>query len=246
VLNNPVKYTDPTGHVESCGMDGCGGRGAIQPELPGWREAGAAYEEYMRAKYPSDPSQFNPDLVDAHWRAFQGMYTEARNSMPWSHWSQEQLDAVQNEWMDAALIGLPGSTSAIEMGLGGLLGGVKAGIFVAGNGGRRTLFHYTNEKGLNGILKSEKLLPSTSASNPNDVRYGNGQYLSDIEPGSKTPAQLSRAFLNVPYRGDKYTHYVEIDVTGLDVVEGRTGVYVIPNEGPLNLAGRIISFGRIK
>ena len=65
----------------------------------------------------------------------------------------------------------------------------------------RTLYHYTNEAGMNGILESGELNPSLKALNPNDVRYGNGQYLSDIVPGTKTPAQLSRAFINNPFKG---------------------------------------------
>lgn len=98
---------------------------------------------------------------------------------------------------------------------------------------------------MNGIVSSETLNPSLKAVNPNDARYGNGQYMSDISPGTKTPAQLSRAFLNTPFQGARFTHYVEVDVTGLNVVKGRPGVFVIPNEGPLNLAGRIVSYGKV-
>jgi hypothetical protein len=36
----------------------------------------------------------------------------------------------------------------------------------------QTLFHYTNEKGLAGILESGELRPSLKALNPNDVRAG--------------------------------------------------------------------------
>jgi large repetitive protein len=106
-----------------------------------------------------------------------------------------------------------------------------------------SLFHYTKEEGMQGIVKSGKLLPSLKSLNPNDARYGNGQYLSDITPGSKTPAQLSRLFINNPFQGARFTHYVEIDVSGLNVVQGRPGVFVIQNEDPLNLAGRLIGWG---
>ena len=70
--------------------------------------------------------------------------------------------------------------------------------------------------------------PPTSAGHPRDVRYGDGQYLSDISPGTKTPAQLSRAPFGHPFLGRRGTHYVEIDVTGLNVQRGRPGVFVIP------------------
>lgn len=85
--------------------------------------------------------------------------------------------------------------------------------------------------------------PSLRELNPNDARYGNGQYLSDIKPGSMTSNQLSRAFLGAPFWGSRLTSFVEIDVSGLNVVEGRAGVFVIPNEGPLDLSGRIVGWG---
>jgi hypothetical protein len=119
--------------------------------------------------------------------------------------------------------------------------GLASGITV--ESAPKTLFHYTNAEGLAGILESGELRPSLKALNPNDVRYGNGQYLSDIVPGSKTPAQLSREFLGQPFQGRRYTHYIEIDVTGLKVVGGRPGVFVVPGETPLGLAGRIIKHG---
>ena len=98
---------------------------------------------------------------------------------------------------------------------------------------------------MKGILESGELRPSLKAINPADVRYGNGQYLSDIIPGTKTPAQLSREFLGQPFQGAKYAHYIEVDVTGLPVVQGRPGVFVLPNETPLDLTGRIISNGKV-
>ncbi|MGL3209687.1 HYD1 signature containing ADP-ribosyltransferase family protein [Bradyrhizobium sp. BR 1433] len=109
----------------------------------------------------------------------------------------------------------------------------------------RTLYHYTDEAGLNGILEEERLNPSLKATSPNDVRYGNGQYLSDISPGNLKPAQLSRAFLKIPFQGKRLTQYLEINTGDLDVIRGRPGVYVIPNEVPLDLSGRVIGSGKV-
>lgn len=109
--------------------------------------------------------------------------------------------------------------------------------------GRRTLYHYTSEKGLAGILDSGNLRPSVRAVNPKDARYGDGQYLSDIAPGTRTPAELSYDFLRLPYQGRRFTHYVEVDVTDLPVVEGRPGVFVVPNDAPLDISNRLISSG---
>jgi hypothetical protein len=109
-----------------------------------------------------------------------------------------------------------------------------------------SLYHYCDEKGLKGILSSQQLHPSFGAKNPADVRYGDGQYLSDLEPGIKTPAQLSRAFLGQPFRGSRFTHSVEIDVTGSNVIRGRPHVFVIPNDKPLDITGRIIRSGKVE
>lgn len=121
---------------------------------------------------------------------------------------------------------------------------VKEGL-AAEEEGVQSLLHYTDEAGHAGILESEALNPSLKALNPADARYGNGQYLSDIVPGTRTPAQLSRDFLGAPFWGSRFSHFVEIDVSGLNVVQGRPGVFVVPNEGPLLLAGRIVRSGKV-
>lgn len=128
---------------------------------------------------------------------------------------------------------------------------VGDGVLAAGAAGvsgasPSTLYHYTNSAGMDGIVDSMSLRPSLFSLNPKDVRYGNGQYLSDIAPGTMSPAQLSRAFVNNPFQGARYTNYVAIDVTGLNVVQGRPGVFVVPNETPLDLTGRIVGSGPVK
>ena len=107
-----------------------------------------------------------------------------------------------------------------------------------------TLYHYTNKIGMVAILGSQRINPSLSANNPKDARYGDGQYLSDISPWAMTAVQLASKFIRKPNKY-KFTNYVEIDVTGLNVVKGRDGVYVIPNEEPLSIAGRVVSFGNV-
>nr|WP_225828752.1 HYD1 signature containing ADP-ribosyltransferase family protein [Streptomyces sp. TML10] len=118
-------------------------------------------------------------------------------------------------------------------------------VLVHNSGGcpPETLIHYTDEAGMNGIVGSKKLNASTKEASPKDARYGDGQYLSDIAPGTKTCGQLSRCFLGHPFSGRRFTNYVEIDVRGLNVVKGRDNVYVIPNQGPLDLNGQIIGYG---
>lgn len=110
---------------------------------------------------------------------------------------------------------------------------------------RQTLFHYTNKIAYDGIMSSKQLNASTSVTSPKDVRYGDGQYLTDIVPGTKTLAQLSRVFIGNPFQGRKYTHYIEIDISHLNIVQGRGGVVVIPNQRPLDISNRIVSHGKV-
>lgn len=107
------------------------------------------------------------------------------------------------------------------------------------------LFHYTDDAGLRGILSSMTINPSTAARNPGDVRYGDGQYFSDVEPGTKTPSQLSREFLGLPFLGRRFTHYLAIEADGLSFIEGRPGVFVIPGDRPLDVNGRILTSGTV-
>lgn len=110
---------------------------------------------------------------------------------------------------------------------------------------RRTLYHYTTAKGCESIVATNALQPSLRAINPKDARHGDGQYLSDVCPGEKTPGQLAYAFLNDPRGWRRFTHYVEIDVTELTVVDCRPGVFLIANGVPLDLAGRVVGCGEV-
>ena len=94
-----------------------------------------------------------------------------------------------------------------------------------------------------GIIATQRINASLAAGHRSDVRYGEGQYLSDIPPGAMSPAQLSRVFLGMPFHGRRFANYVGIDATGLLVVMGRPHVYVVPNILPLDVAGRIRGFG---
>ncbi len=106
-----------------------------------------------------------------------------------------------------------------------------------------TLFHYTDPIGLSGILASKQLWASTIAKNPRDVRYGDGQYLTDIKPGTMTAGQLSRALIGHPFQVRRFTHFVEIDVANLPVINPRLRIFVVPNNDALDLSQRILRSG---
>jgi len=109
-----------------------------------------------------------------------------------------------------------------------------------------SLFHYTSDQGLKGILTSGKINPSTISQNAKDARIGDGQYFSDVVPGTKTSNQLSKSFYNDPRLGNRLKNYVEISTKGIDIAASadRPGVYLIPNLEPLEILSRIINYGK--
>ena len=134
---------------------------------------------------------------------------------------------------------------------------------------RKTLIHYTDKKGLDGILASQKLF---LAQGETHARYGNGQYFTDLLPeniGGKTVADLTpeqrkkgiisagqaaQKLFNDVRLTKKITHYVEINIDKLPVRQGlkekatditdiRENVQFILNNGTLDLKGRIVRSG---
>jgi hypothetical protein len=99
--------------------------------------------------------------------------------------------------------------------------------------------------GYDGIIATMKLRPSQKSRSPKDARYGDGQYFTDILPGTKTRSSLSRALLGTPLGWRKYTHYLEIVVEGLPVREVRAGVFLIPNDDDLDVTDRVVGGGSI-
>lgn len=127
-----------------------------------------------------------------------------------------------------------------------------------GTGGRQTLIHFTDEAGEAGILNSQKLFASSGSKH---ARFGDGQYFTDIVPenigaariadltadqvaaGQRSLGQVSSELFGVPWNSRKLSNFVEIDVTGLNVLNPRPGTFLIPNSGSLDLSGRIIRSG---
>lgn len=146
--------------------------------------------------------------------------------------------------MTGGFAGMSPGAFTVKPGVG-VVAAESAVVGEGGLAGRQVLYHYTNEVGMTGIVESNSLNPSLWRVGTKDVRYGNGQYVSDFAPGTKTPAQLSREFLGRPFHGDRFTHYIEIDATGLGAIQGRLGAYVIPNEIPLDLTDKVLSNGKV-
>jgi hypothetical protein len=105
---------------------------------------------------------------------------------------------------------------------------------------KKTLFHFTSEEGFNGIIKTGELFASKGAKN---ARYGAGQYFTDIAPGQMTRGQTAFRLYGDPRKRTTLTHYFEIDVTDLTIVNPRPNVFLFQNETTLNITNRIVNKG---
>ena len=85
--------------------------------------------------------------------------------------------------------------------------------------------------------------PSLKANNPKDARFGDGQYLSDVKPGTLNNYQLGRKFIGIPNQY-KFRNYIGLDTTNLNLIRGRDGVYLNPSGQPLDVSNRIKSYGK--
>jgi len=105
------------------------------------------------------------------------------------------------------------------------------------------LYHYTTKAGYEGILSSNKIFASTKALRPNDARYGDGVYLTDIAPNSMSNRQLSQTMFNNPNQTDRIGYYIGIDITDLVIKYGRENVYVYLTGTYLDISERLVSSG---
>jgi hypothetical protein len=89
-------------------------------------------------------------------------------------------------------------------------------------------------------MQSETLNPSIGLKN---ARYGEGQYLTNLEAKDYTAGQISRRLYGVPWNTAKVEYFIKIDVSGLNVIQNNSYNFLISGKNPLNLQGRIIESG---
>jgi hypothetical protein len=107
---------------------------------------------------------------------------------------------------------------------------------------RVILYHYTDEAGFEGILKSNQILPSVGAKG--DAVYGTGVYLTSVVPGTGTREGLAYGLFGNSSRGiAKTQYYFAIDVTDLPVTNVNGYVYLRPGLEPLVLGNRLLYYG---
>ena len=141
-------------------------------------------------------------------------------------------------------LNMPGTGGAIGGGLGR---GVTTGENMSALGTLNfapkisaPLFHYTNEMCYMAIMESKVLNPSIGMKN---ARFGNGQYFTDIAPGMFTKGQTSYRLYGVPWNGRRLTHYIEVETSGLNIINNKPFNFLNPSTAPLNLNGRILGGG---
>nr|WP_199119349.1 HYD1 signature containing ADP-ribosyltransferase family protein [Pedobacter sp. ASV28] len=64
-------------------------------------------------------------------------------------------------------------------------------------------------------MESGELLPSIGVKN---ARHGAGQYFTDLTSGY-TSGQISRRLFGVPWNTKQLTHFIDIDMNGLNVIK---------------------------
>ncbi|MFZ1458028.1 MAG: HYD1 signature containing ADP-ribosyltransferase family protein, partial [Saprospiraceae bacterium] len=141
---------------------------------------------------------------------------------------------------------IKGSEESQTMAVDGMLtiapivGNAGKPVAVAAKGGGNVLRHYTNEAGYNAIMKSGELFASTGAKN---ARYGSGQYLTDLMSNGLSSGQVSRRLFGVPWNGSKVTHFIDINVGGLNTIKNAPFNYLLPGTNSLPIGGRIVNHG---
>ena len=123
----------------------------------------------------------------------------------------------------------------------GIVGGIalkKPGLITKTES--NILRHYTTEAGYKAIMESGELLPSIGIKN---ARYGSGQYLTDLMSHQFTAGQASRRLFGVPWNSKKMSHFIELDVSGLNVIKNGPNNFLVPGNGSLPIQGIIVNHG---
>lgn len=180
---------------------------------------------------------------------FQGHYFDAETGLHYNRY--RYYDPVIAAYISQDPIGLAGGISPYRYAPNPVSWIDPLGLSVEEV---QTLFHYTDQKGMEGIIESGSIRPSTGDIH---ARFGNGQYFTNITPdmvGGRTmrdaagTGKMSLGQLAANIYGDarklgSITHFVEIDVTGLNITEPRPGTFLLANADDLDVSNRIVRSG---
>lgn len=109
--------------------------------------------------------------------------------------------------------------------------------------GKVILYHYTDGAGYNGILASGSINPSKKILRPRDARHGDGVYLTDIYPNTISKEDLCYKLYNNENQLRNVEYYIGIDVTDLAIKLGKEHIYVYLTDNPLVITDRLVDAG---
>jgi len=232
--NDPVNKSDPNGHAD-------GGETQVDP---------ATGKDILGgSKGNTDDSSQDVSYVTADslkgWETEVGKPKTYAKSQPAST-SNAFSGALAGTTISAGQIAGPAISTAVAG-----TAAFAAGMVITTNKAApedkapTVLFHYTTRAGMAGIVSTMSIRPSMKANNPNDARYGDGQYFTDIVPGTIPSTDIAKALIGRPFPAAKFSNFVSIDITGLNVVKipQREHVFVLHNDAPLSIADRLVNFG---
>jgi HYD1 signature containing ADP-ribosyltransferase len=114
------------------------------------------------------------------------------------------------------------------------------------------LYHYTTEAGLLAIMESGVLRPSLDRGNNTDVKYGEGQYFTNISPdiitcesrsqmtstqvesGQISLRQLAGRIMAGTLTLNRFYYFLELDVSGL-IIDYTDNPYIYLHRSKTNL-----------
>jgi HYD1 signature containing ADP-ribosyltransferase len=123
------------------------------------------------------------------------------------------------------------------------------------------LYHYTTEYGLLAIMESRILRPSLDRGDNTDVKYGEGQYFTNIPPdiiicesrsqmtstqvesGQISLRQLAGRIMAGTLTLDRFYYFLELDVSGLIIDYTDPYIYLHRSKTNLDVSNLIIRSG---
>ncbi|MGW4806925.1 RHS repeat-associated core domain-containing protein [Kitasatospora sp. NPDC004272] len=239
------------------GMTG-GSGGVFSPVMPGPKTGGGAHAEPETPKKPSG----NSAITAGEAPASEATIAAERNLATLQGARIQAEEAVQESNSGVNLKKGPADPSAPATPKPEPTDGKSSSSNIGSGGAGATLYHYTDEKGMQGILTSN-IIKASRAEGYEHTRHGEGVYLTDIAPTRVTAANkqtlnpkdaqkggISRNQLVGRIFGratspnwQRSNRWVAVDVSGIEFEVPVPNVMIIRTSEDLDVSGRITGSG---